>query len=101
MISSLIIVAVLLLLWARIWQKEPKLAFGIFLGLPLAWVCYKLIEPHLRGVYVTGMDNIPVWLPMLPLAIVAITLLVFGGLIWFRSDKFTLPPRNDEDADHH
>lgn len=100
MLTSLIVLAVLLLVWARIWQKDPKLAFGIFLGLPLAWICFRLIEPYIQGVSVTGMDNIPVWLPMLPFAIVAITLLVFGGLVWFKGDRFTLSPRDEDSRGH-
>jgi hypothetical protein len=99
MLTSLIIVVILLLVWAQVWRSDPKLAFGIFLGLPIAWVCFKLIEHHVRGVYLTGMDNVPLWLPMLPFATVAVTLLIFGALVWFKGDKFTLKPR--ERDPHH
>lgn len=75
----LIGVALVLLLWYFMWQSQPKLAFGVLLGLPIAWIFSRLISP-----YVTGMEQVPVWLPPLPFAIVAITLLVFGVLIWIR-----------------
>jgi len=94
MLWWLIGVAVFVLIWGTMWQSQPKLAFGVLLGLPLAWIFSLFIRP-----YVTGMEQIPLWLPPLPLAIIAVTLLVSGALIWFRADKLS-PPKQTGHSDH-
>lgn len=91
----LIGVALALVVWAMMWQRQPKMAFGVLLGLPIAWLISRLIEP-----YVTGMEQVPVWLPPLPFALVAIFLLVLGGLIWFRGAP-PLPQESEEQPHHH
>ena len=78
----LIGVVIMLLVWARIWQTQPKMAFGVLLGLLLAWLFSRLISP-----YLTGEAQMPLWLPPLPFAIVAVTLFVFGALVWFRGAR--------------
>jgi hypothetical protein len=83
-------VALLLIVWALVWQHQPKLAFGILLGLPVAWIFSRLTAP-----YVTGMEQVPIWLPPLPFAIIAVTLLVFGALIWFRGAGPVRPSTDD------
>lgn len=82
MLYWLLGVAVMLLIWARVWQTNPKMAFGVLLGLPVAWLVSLLIRP-----YLLGEAQVPVWLPPLPLAIIAITLFVFGGLVWIRGTR--------------
>lgn len=89
----LLAVAVVILVWGMLWRTNVMLAFGVLIGLPLAWIASRLINP-----YVTGMEEIPLWLPPLPFAVVATILLVCGALIWFRADK--LGPVDDAAADH-
>jgi hypothetical protein len=79
MLVWLIALAIMLLVWARIWQTNPKMAFGVLLGLPLAWIISRLTAP-----YLTGVAEVPVWLPPLPFAILATILVVFGVLVWIR-----------------
>jgi hypothetical protein len=93
MLTWLLGIAVFILLWAGLWRSQPKAAFGVLLGLPLAWIFSKLITP-----YVTGMEEIPVWLAPLPIAIIALVLFVFGIVTWLRADN--LPPPKPRD-DHH
>ena len=95
MLSWLIGVAVFVVLWGALWRASPKAGFGALIGLPLAWIFSRLLTP-----YITGMNEIPLWLPPLPLAIIAVTLFVFGGLVWFRADKLP-PPKVRESHDEH
>src|SRR5690606_9148455 len=76
------------------WRSQPKLAFGVLLGLPVAWLLSRLIAP-----YVSGAAEIPVWLPPLPLATVAVMLFVFGTIVWFKADN--LPPPVVRDTHGH
>ncbi len=94
MITWLIGIAVLVVIWGMLWQRNPVFAFGVLLGLPLAWLISLLIRP-----YVTGMEHIPLWLPPLPFATVAILLFVYGGLTWLRADR--LPPPSAPEEDEH
>jgi ABC-type sulfate transport system permease component len=96
MLSWIIAVAVLVTLWGFIWRRNLELAFGILLGLPLAWFASRLLTP-----YLTGMEDIPVWLPPLPLAIIAVLLLVKGALVWIKGNE-ALPQKTfDEEHEHH
>lgn len=88
-------VAVCILIWSFAWRNNLALALGILIGLPVAWLLSRFLEP-----YITGMEHIPLWLPPLPFAIVAVTLLVFGALIWFRGAP-PLPPRDDDEHSRH
>jgi len=95
MLTWLLGIVVFTVLWAGLWRSQPKAAFGVLLGLPLAWIFSRLITP-----YVTGMNEIPVWLPPLPLAIIATTLFVFGAVTWFRADHLPPPKQRDDEHDH-
>jgi len=94
MVLWLVGIVVALAIWARIWQSNPKMAFGILIGLPIAWVVSKLISPIL-----TGAATVPVWLPPLPFAIVATTLFVFGALVWIRGTRAERETRSEADAE--
>lgn len=90
MFSWLLAVAVAILVWARLWRTNPSMAFGILIGLPIAWIFSRLITP-----YVTGMKDIPVWLPPIPVALVALTLFVTGTIVWFRGPKASDEHKDD------
>jgi hypothetical protein len=91
----LIGVVVFVIIWAGLWRSQPKAAFGVLLGLPIAWILSLFTTP-----YVTGMDEIPIWLPPLPLAIIAATLFFFGVRTWLRADSLPPPPKEDDDHGH-
>jgi hypothetical protein len=91
----LIGIAVFVLIWGRLWQTQPKTAFGVLLGLPIAWFLSLWLRP-----YITGMREIPVWLPALPIVIIAVTLIVSGLWIWFRADRFQSAKPDEQDASH-
>jgi len=95
MLTWLVGVAVFVVLWGALWRVSPKAGFGALIGLPLAWIFSRLLTP-----YITGMNEIPVWLPPLPLAIIALTLFVFGTIVFFRADKLP-PPKVRDSHDEH
>lgn len=82
MVYWLIGAVAIVIVCARVWRKHPKIAFGLLLGLPIAWGASRLLEP-----YLAGGKPVPVWLPPLPFAIVAVTLFVFGGWVWVRGTR--------------
>ena len=86
-------VAIVVLIYGGLWQTQPKIAFGALLGVILAYFLSLAIRP-----YLTGMEELPIWLPPLPFAIVAITLLALGAVIWFRADR--LPPVAQPEDSH-
>lgn len=96
MLTWIIGIAVCLLIWAAIWKRNLILAFGILIGVLLAWGLSYLLKP-----YVAGVKPVPPWLPPIPLATVAVTLFVYGALVWIKGDK-GLPKvkRDDRDAHH-
>lgn len=69
-----------LALWSMAWRRQPNFALGIFAGVAIAAVVAALI----RG---SHMDSVPVWLPPLPFAVVAISLLGFGIWAWLLGRK--------------
>ena len=95
MLIWLVGVAIFVLIWGKLWRVLPAAGFGVLIGLPLAWVASLLITP-----YITGMKAIPIWLPPLPIVIVAVTLFVFGVITWLRADKLTPPKEADAHDDH-
>ena len=95
MLWWLIGIAIFVLIWGKLWQSQPKAAFGVLIGLLLAWFFSRLITP-----YLTGMEQVPIWLPPLPFATVAMTLLIVGGLLWFRADRLPPVKREDEAQEH-
>lgn len=80
LILSIAVVVTFLVYWGITWRRQPKLAFGIFIGLGAAWA----IAAALGSV---SLDRVPLWLPPLPFAVVAVTLFVFGILAWVWDDK--------------
>jgi hypothetical protein len=96
MLFWLVGVAIFVLLWGALWRTSPRGGFGVLVGLPVAWILSRLLTP-----YVTGMETIPIWLPPLPLALVALTLFVFGAIIWFKADNLPPPKQHDDDAHGH
>ncbi len=66
----------LALLWVMAWRYQRRFAVGTVVGavggLLVAWLA-RPIE----------LDHIPLWLPPLPFALVAVTLFCFGILAWF------------------
>lgn len=84
-----------LLIWATLWKKNLVLSFGILLGVLLAWLASYALEP-----FITGAKQVPVWLPPLPLATVALVLLVYGSVVWIRGNE-GLPRPEQKDSQHH
>jgi hypothetical protein len=57
-------------------RKRAELVIGIALGLLLAGLASV-------GAPAVTLQSMPVWLPALPFAVIALTLLVFGVLAWW------------------
>jgi hypothetical protein len=95
MLTWIIAVALLVLVWGRLWSRSQELAGGILIGLFLAWVIFKLLSP-----YLTGMEEIPIWLPPLPIAIIATLLFIKGALVWIRGNEALPKPERDEHDKH-
>ena len=66
-----------LVLWLRAWQRGSKLALGLAIGVALVILGGLLLRTA------PVFDHVPVWVPALPFAIIAITLFSFGALAWF------------------
>lgn len=75
-----IVFVVFLILWGFAWRNQTRLAFGIFIGLGVGWLIATLSGP-------IDMEHIPLWLPPLPFALVAIGLFCFGVAAWLMRDK--------------
>jgi hypothetical protein len=100
MLLWLIGVAVFVALWGALWKANTRAAFGVSLGFVLALLLSLLFSQQLKG-YVTGMNEIPVWLPPIPILLVVIALFYFGIKTWINADN--LPPpreRDSHDAEH-
>ena len=100
MLTWLIAVAVLIVVWGKVWKQNSVLSFGILIGLMLAWIFSLLIKPYITQVHETGMEDFPIWLPPAPLALVALTLFFFGARVWFRGNE-ALPKKKQDDTEHH
>ena len=98
--SWLIGVVVFVLLLGALWKSSPRAALGAVIGFVIALVLYWLFFTQLTG-YVTGMNQIPVWLPPLPIVLVVIALFYFGIKTWLNADNLPPPrePAGDE-SDH-
>lgn len=83
MTTSLITLVLLggMLLWIRAWERGSRLAIGIVIGAALALVA----GPVIRGIVAAG--PMPVWIPALPFALIALALFGFGLLAWFWGDE--------------
>jgi len=89
----IVVVLALLLLWRLAWRSQPLLAVGIGIGVLLGWVVASTVEAP-------SLDSIPVWLPPLPFAIVALTLFVFGVLAWVWGDDRAGGDSRDRSESH-
>ena len=84
MTASLITFVLLgcMLLWILAWQRGSRFALGIAVGALLALgVGGRSSGPSARK------DHMPVWVPALPFALIAITLFGFGLLAWFWGEE--------------
>lgn len=80
MTIGIVILAVLLIMWWIAWRNRPILGLGMTIGVLLAGVIAAVVgQPD--------FDKVPVWLPPLAPATVAVTLLVFGILAWVWGDE--------------
>jgi|TARA_B100001250_G_scaffold298520_1_gene260041 ABC-type antimicrobial peptide transport system permease subunit len=84
MIISLSIFFISLVLWGLAWHYQTKFAFGILVGLGIGAFIAQFIGPF------NHMEDIPLWLPAMPLVSVVIVLLVMGIIAWF------IPNKNDK-----
>jgi ABC-type sulfate transport system permease component len=80
-------------LLGALWKASPKAGMGALFGVFVAWILSYFMRP-----YVTGMTELPLWLPPLPIAIIALALFYFGVRTWLRADS--LPPPQPEDEPH-
>jgi hypothetical protein len=88
-VVTVLALVLLLILWSLAFWKRPRLAFGVLIGLLVAWLGSLFIGA-------IRLEEIPVWLPPLPFATVALCLFVFGFLAWYwgrdESDQSGEPP---------
>src|SRR5262245_14406895 len=61
--------------WGVAWPRQPNLALGIFFGVAIAAPLAALVRP-------SHLHSVPVWLPPIPFAAVAISLFGFGIWAW-------------------
>jgi hypothetical protein len=94
MLLWLLGVGVFVVLLGALWKASPKAGMGALAGVFIAWILSYFIRP-----YVTGMTEIPLWLPPLPIAIIALSLFYFGFRTWWRADNLP-PPQEDEQHGH-
>jgi apolipoprotein N-acyltransferase len=99
MLSWLIGVAVFVLVWASLWKASPRAAYGAVWGFLIALLVYWIFSRQLTG-YVIGMNEIPVWLPPLPIVLVVIVLFYFGIKTWMNADRLPPPPQTHDDDQH-
>lgn len=92
MTASLITLVLLgaMLLWIRAWERRSRLAIGVVIGAALALI----VGPVLRAV--AAADPMPVWIPAVPFALIALALFGFGLLAWFWGDE---PPRHTREME--
>jgi hypothetical protein len=74
----------LMLLTIRALLRHSRFAIGIAIGTVLALVLAPFAWSALKAGFAAG--ELPVWLPPLPFAIVALTLFGFGLAAWFLSE---------------
>jgi uncharacterized membrane protein YccC len=89
-------VVVCLAVWGALWQRNLSLAGGVLVGVLLAWVLSYYLKP-----YVTGMETIPIWIPPLPLATIAVALFVYGAIVWFRGNDALPKGKQEDHSDAH
>ena len=57
-------------------RRRPQFAIGVGCGVVLAWLGVALAPAF-------SLKTMPVWLPAVPFALVALSLFAFGALAWF------------------
>jgi hypothetical protein len=70
----------LALVWLSAWQRRSRFAQGFALGIACAVPFGMLV----RGL--AALPTVPVWLPPLPFALIAIALFGFGLMAWTWAD---------------
>lgn len=93
----LVIAAALALFWGAMWKNYTKMAVGALIGIPVGWLAAGPVYSYLSG----DMHEIPLWLPPLPFALVALLLLVAGLIIWFRPDGPEPSGDSDDSSQQH
>jgi hypothetical protein len=78
LILAMVLFVALLAIWVMAWRSQPVLACGIGIGILIAWAITAMFGD-------ISFETIPLWLPPLPFAAVAVALIVFGALAWFRA----------------
>ena len=97
MLYWFIAITLLALFWGAMWKNYPRMALGALIGMPVGWLLSGPINSYLTG----EMEDIPLWLPPLPLAIIAVLLIVVGLVIFLRADDqpASKPPAHHDS--HH
>jgi hypothetical protein len=82
MVASLITLVLLgcMLLWIRAWQRRSRVAIGTAVGAAVALLGWPI------ALALGSAEHMPVWVPALPFALIAISLFGFGLLAWFWSE---------------
>ena len=99
MLVWLIGVAVFVALWGALWRANTKGAFGVLIGFLLALVISLLLSRQLTGI-ATGMNEIPIWPPPIPIILVVIALFYLGIKTWLNADNLPPPVQRDSHDDH-
>jgi hypothetical protein len=95
--NSFFVVALLgaLLLWYFAWRARPILGLGITVGIMVTWMLLALVG-------LPKFEHVPLWLPPLPFAVVAVTLFAFGILAWvWGADEQPSSPSSQDGTAHH
>jgi ABC-type antimicrobial peptide transport system permease subunit len=71
---------VFLLLWGLAWRYQIKFAFGILIGLVIGGILAQFIGPF------NSVEDIPVWLPPMPLVFIVVVLFLYAFLAWYVLD---------------
>ena len=80
MLWEIIAFIAFLILWGFAWRGQPKLAFGILIGLLAGAAAAPFLGPY------ESIAEVPIWLPPLPFATVTVVLLIYGFLAWWVLD---------------
>jgi hypothetical protein len=83
MTASLITLLLLgcMLLWIVAWQRGSRFAIGIVVGVFIALGVGAIVWA------IGAAGSMPVWVPALPFALIALALFIFGLLAWFWGDE--------------
>jgi hypothetical protein len=83
MTASLITLLLLgcMLLWIVAWQRGSRFALGIAVGVVIALGVGSVVWA------IGAAGPMPVWVPALPFALIALALFTFGMLAWFWGDE--------------